>query len=37
VRGLYIRKDSVGLQLDVTHLIYGPRASPTAPVVENPF
>jgi hypothetical protein len=36
-RGCYIRKESAGLQLDVTHLIYGPRASPTAPAVENPF
>jgi hypothetical protein len=38
-RGCYIRKDSAGLQLDVTHVIYGPRAAPVAgpAAISNPF
>jgi hypothetical protein len=36
VRGVYIRKDSAGLQLDATHVQWKPRTAAAA-VVENPF
>ena len=34
IRGLYLRKDSAGLQLDTTHVQYKPRL---VVKVENPF
>jgi hypothetical protein len=36
VRGVYIRKDSAGLQLDTTHVQHKPRMVPS-PSILNPF
>jgi hypothetical protein len=41
VRGIYVRKDSMGLQLNATHLQFGSERvslpSGGMPVIENPF
>jgi hypothetical protein len=39
VRGIYVRKDSMGLQLSATHLQFGSERVPIGgmPVIENPF